>query len=104
MANYLIPANTKRGQLIFSIFRPIDLGIALTGAGITLLLFIILQPEMLITAVITLIPLLICAFLVIPVPNYHNMLCVLQNIYTFYFVEKQQLKWKGWCAKDEFKD
>ena len=102
--NYLIPANSKRAQLIFSIFRPIDLGIALTGAGITLILFIALQPNSLLWAIITLLPLLICAFLVIPVPNYHNMICVLQNIYKFYFVERQQFKWKGWCAKDEFKD
>lgn len=102
--NYLIPANSKRAQLIFNVFRPIDLGIAISGASLTIILFIIIQPEILLSAIITLLPLLICAFLVIPVANYHNMLCVLTNIYKFYFVERQQFKWKGWCVKDEFKD
>lgn len=101
---YLIAANSKRAQLIFNMFRPIDLGIALTGIGITIILFIIIQPETLWPAIITLLPLLICTFLVLPIPNYQNVLCVLQNVYKFYFEERQQFKWKGWCAKDEFKE
>lgn len=102
--NYLIPANSKRAQLIFNIFRPIDLVIAIVGASLTILLFIIIQPYNLVLAIVTLLPLLICAFLVLPIPNYQNMLCVIQNIYRFYFVERQEFKWKGWCAKDEFKE
>lgn len=101
---YLIAANSKRGQLIFNIFRPIDLGIACVGAGITLILFLIIQPDSLLPGIITLLPLLTCAFLVMPIPNYHNVLCVLQNIYKFFFVERNELVWRGWCAKDEFKD
>lgn len=101
---YLIAANSKRGQLIFNIFRPIDLYIALGGGGVTIILFFILSPSSLLTATLTLLPLAICAFLVIPIPNYHNIMCVLENIYKFYFVERQQFKWKGWCAKNEFKD
>lgn len=102
--NYLIPANSKRAQLIFSIFRPIDLGIAITGATLTLILFIAIQPESLWWAIVTLTPLLTCAFLVVPVPNYHNILCVIGNIYRFYIAEPREFTWKGWCAKDEFKD
>lgn len=102
--NYLIPANSKRAQLIFNVFRPFDLGLLSVGAVISLILLIIFQPEKLIFAILILLPLLICAFLVIPVPNYHNILCVLQNIYRFYFVERQQFAWKGWCVKNEFKD
>lgn len=101
---YLIAANSKRAQLIFNIFRPVDLGIALTGVGLTILLFIIIQPETIWPAIGTLAPLLICTFLVLPIANYHNVLCILQNIYKYYFVERQQFKWKGWCAKYEFKD
>lgn len=100
---YLIAANSKRAQLIFNIFRPIDLGIILTGASISILLFVIVQPDTLWPAVATLAPLLICAFLVLPIPNYHNVLCVLKNIY-YYFTEVQQFRWKGWCFKDEYKD
>ena len=103
MNQYLIAANTKRGKLIFNIFRPVDLYIAIGGASATILMFLILKPETLWVSIITLLPILVCAFLVIPIPNYHNMLCVLQNIYNFYFVERQQFKWRGWCAKDEFK-
>ena len=100
---YLIAANSKRGQLIFSIFRPIDLYIAIGGSVTTILLFLIIKPDSLWLAIITLLPILVCAFLVIPIPNYHNMMCVLQNIYKFYFVERRTFKWRGWCAKDEFK-
>ena len=102
--SYLIAANSKRAQLIFNIFRPVDLVIAIIGAALTIILFIILQPETLWVAIVTLAPLLICSFLVLPIPNYHNVLCVIQNVYIFYFVERQQFKWKGWCAKYEFKD
>lgn len=101
---YLIAANSKRGQLIFNIFRPVDLYIALGGGVVTIILFFALKPGSLFTAALTLIPLAICAFLVVPIPNYHNVMCVLGNVYKFYFVEKQQFKWKGWCAKNEFKD
>ena len=100
---YLIAANTKRGQLIFSVFRPIDLGIICGGAITNFVLFLIFQPSSIIIGTLVLAPVLTCAFLVLPIPNYHNVLCVLQNIYKFYFVDRNQLKWKGWCAKDEFK-
>lgn len=100
---YLIAANSKRGQLIFNIFRPIDLIIASVGAGITFILFLVIQPDSLLLGIMVLLPLLICAFLVIPVANYHNVLCVLENVRNFYFKDKNQLTWKGWCAKDEYK-
>lgn len=102
--NYLIPANSKKAQLIFNMFRVVDLIILCSGAVVSFILLLALQPStMLITAFI-LLPVLVCAFLVIPVANYHNMLCIIQNIYNFYFVDKQQYPWKGWCAKDEFKE
>ena len=104
MNQYLIAANSKRGQLIFNIFRPIDLGIASIGAVVTFIMFLIFRPDNLTLGIIVLLPILTCAFLVLPIPNYHNVLCVLQNIYRFYFVDKNQLKWRGWCCKDEFKD
>lgn len=104
MNQYLIAANSKKGQLIFNMFRPIDLIILGVGTFITLVLFFIFQPNNLYIGILVLLPLLVCAFLVLPVANYHNMLCILQNIYNFYFVEQNELKWKGWCAKDEYKD
>ena len=35
--NYLIPANTKRGQLILGIFKPFDLILFSTGVLITII-------------------------------------------------------------------
>lgn len=103
MNQYLIAANSKRAQLIFNIFRPIDLIILGIGGGVTMILFFVVQPSELTPAIITLLPLLVCAFLVIPVANYHNMLCVLQNIYHYYITDVNQYVWKGWGAKDEYK-
>ena len=104
--NFLIPANSKRGQLLFNMFRPIDMWIVGIGMSITFILYWIFHDSIsnLFWAIMVLLPFLITAFLVIPVPNYHNMLCVMQNIYKFYFVEKQQYTWKGWCVKDEYKE
>ena len=100
---YLIAANSKRGQLIFNIFRKVDLYIAIGGTVVTIILFLIFRPDTLFLTILVLPPILVCAFLVIPVANYHNILCILQNIYRFYISEGQEFKWKGWCCKDEFK-
>lgn len=100
---YLIAANSKKGQLIFNVFRPVDLGIIITGAVVTFILLLAFQPNSLFGGILVLLPVLVCGFLVMPIPNYHNVLCILQNIYRFYFVDINGLKWRGWCAKDEFK-
>ena len=100
---YLIAANSKKAQLIFNVFRPIDLWIEIAGVSVTILLLIIFQPDTLTKAIFTLMPAMITSFLVLPIPNYQNIMCILKNIYVFLFVERQQFKWKGWCAKDEFK-
>lgn len=101
---YLIAANSKRGQLIFSVFRWVDLIIAIIGAFVTFILFLVVQPSSLLSGILVLLPVLTCAFLVLPVQNYHNVLCFIQNMYNFYFVERNELTWKGWCCKDEYKD
>ena len=100
---YLIAANTKNGQLIFGMFKWVDVIILGSGIITSLLLFVIFQPSQLLLTIIILLPLLVCGTLVIPIPNYHNVLCILKNIYNFYFVDDNRLRWKGWCAKDEYK-
>ena len=98
--NYLIPANTKNGKLILGIFRPFDLGLLVSGVVITLLLLTVLPIENIWIALLALAPGLICAFLVMPVRYYHNMLNVIIELYEFVFrVEQQSYKWKGWCWK-----
>ena len=101
---YLIPANSKKSKLILGLFRPIDLGILLTGVGITLIMIMIGLTKELWQVVITLIPAGICALLVMPVPNYHNVLVVITNIFRF-FTQRRVYIWRGWCIheNDDFK-
>jgi len=98
--NYLIPANANRGKLIFGYFRPIDLGIFAFGVICTLILLFLLQDYMSNTfiAILSLIPAAICMLLVLPIPNQHNVLILLQAIYRFYFVNRQKYVWRGWCS------
>ncbi len=100
--NYLIPANAKKGTLIFGIFNKFDLCLAGGGAIVTILLLTILVPQSFNTALICLMPLLICAFLVIPIPNYHNVLTLIKEIIDFFY-GRRNYKWEGWCYKNEYK-
>ena len=98
---YIIPANTKRGILIFSIFRPIDLIIFGVGVGITFIAILIFQNSLSSTGltVACIAPAIISAILVAPVPYYHNVMNVLIEGYEF-FTTRQRLIWKGWCYLD----
>ena len=89
MDNYLIPANTKKSKLILGFFTPIDLIIFGTGCTITLILLVIFQGMNFSMALVILMPALISGFLVVPVPNYHNVLQLLTNIFTFYLNRKR---------------
>lgn len=100
---YLVPANSKKSQLIFGFFTVPDLIICCSGAGITLLLLMIFKDPPMWQLILEIIPLLIGASLVMPVPNYHNVFQLLTNIVTFLF-GRRKYYWRGWCVKDEFKD
>lgn len=102
--NYLIPANTKKGQLIFSIFRPFDLAIFVTGVAITLILLIIFSSVNAGTVpmILSVFPGFICILLVWPIPNYHNVLVAIQEMIGFYS-NNRNYKWRGWCAVYESK-
>ena len=103
MNNYLIPANTKKGQLILGIFRPFDLILFLSGVSITVILLMILPLSSMVVALLALFPALICGFLVMPLPYYHNVLNVLVEMYAF-FTTQRKYKWRGWCFKYEKAD
>lgn len=96
--NYLIPANTKRGQLILGIFRPFDLWLFSGGCLVTVILLAFLPLSSTAVTILILSPALISAFLVMPVPYYHNMLNVIVEAYEF-FTNRQTYRWKGWCYK-----
>lgn len=99
---FLIPANSKRSTLILSLFRPFDLGLFAGGITLSLILLLIISPSSIIGAVVDLAPGVICAFLVLPIPNYHNTMTLIKELYTFY-TGRRNYVWKGWCVKDEYK-
>ena len=95
-SNYLIPANSKKSMLILSFFTPTDLIIFGIGVTITLMLLLIVKSTNIWVMILILSPALISSFLVMPVPNYHNMMQLLTNIFMFYS-GRRRYYWKGWC-------
>lgn len=103
--NYIIPTNTKKGQLIFGFLRGIDLMILLAGVAITFLIaFIIGNANSLLAIIIIIIPTLVAGTLVFPFPNYHNVLQFVTNVIVF-IIRRRRYYWKGWCVRnaDEIK-
>ena len=94
--NYLIPANSKKSLLIFGIFNKFDLIMFAIGISLTLILLLTLPVDKLLFAVIALAPGLITGFLVLPIPNYHNMLTIIREAFNF-FTQRRNFIWKGWC-------
>lgn len=101
MNGYLVPANAKRGTLIFNIFRPFDLIMFGTGMAISLLLLVLIPSDNTIAILLACLPVGITGFLVIPMPNYHNVLGAIQSIISFYS-ERRNYIWKGWCFYERF--
>ena len=89
--NYLIPANTKRGKLIFGLFRTVDLIIFLCGLVVTFVLLAIFPMDNTVMAVLALAPALSCTLLVAPVPHYHNVMCLIADIYSFFSERKSHI-------------
>lgn len=94
---YLIPANTKSGKLILGMFKPFDLVLFASGVCMTLLLLVVIPMQSIYVTIIVMLPALITGFLVIPVPNYHNMLNVIGELVEF-ITNQREYKWKGWCV------
>lgn len=101
---YLVPTNTKRATLIAGILRPApDAIIAGAGTVATIILLITTSTTGILWTILSLIPMLICVLLVLPIPNYHNTLCVIQSILRFYN-ERRVYIWRGWCMKNELQN
>lgn len=94
--NYLIPANSKKSMLILGFFNIVDLFIFGIGCIITFVLILSIQSNSLKNSILILLPALISAFLVIPIPNQHNIRTFIQNVYTYY-TRRRTYYWKGWC-------
>lgn len=101
MNNYLIPANSKKSQLIFGLFTTLDLILFGSGCAITIILLVIWQDAEFWQLIMILLPALITGFLVMPVLYYHNVLQLIMNIFNF-FSGRRKYYWKGWCVLDEY--
>ena len=101
MNNYIIPANTKKSQLILGFFTPIDLIIFTVGCIWTLIMVLIVKNVNLPILILLFLPGLVAAFIVMPVPHYHNVLQLLTNIFNFY-TNRRRYYWKGWSMYEEF--
>ena len=96
--DYLIPANSKRSRLIFGLFTIFDLIMFGFGLAITLFLLTVVPLSSTFITIVVLAPALVTGFLVMPVPNYHNVLTFLQEVFHFY-TERRQFEWEGWCIR-----
>ena len=93
---YLIPANTKKGQLIFGVFTLPDLILFAVGVIVSVMLLLIVGTDQTLGAVLCLMPALICGFLVLPIPNYRNVKTFI--VCAIDFLTSQRIyKWRGWC-------
>lgn len=97
MNGYLIPANSKKSMMILGLFTPVDLVIFLVGCSITIIALMFVKTADLGKMIFIISPALISAFLVAPVPNYHNVLQLLTNIIMF-FINRRRYYWRGWCV------
>lgn len=97
MNNYLIPANAKKGQLIFNLFRWEDLLILVGGGLITLVLALAISSDSIVMMALKLSPIGLAVLLVMPVAYYHNVLVFLTEMFK-YFTSQSVFKWKGWCV------
>lgn len=101
---FLVPANSKKSLLYFGLFNKFD-AIMFGGGVLTTLTLMALIPTggSWLTIALIVLPTLVTGFLVFPVPNYHNVLTLLMSVWNFY-TTRQRFIWKGWCARDEFKE
>lgn len=101
MNGYLVPANSKKGTLILNMFRPFDLIMFGSGMITTLLLLVIVPSNNTLLILLSCMPAAVTGLLVLPIPNYHNVLCTIQSIFKF-FIERRNYYWKGWCFYEKF--
>lgn len=93
---FLIPANSKKSMLIFGVFTPYDLILFGIGLFVTIIALLAVPLDNLFVTLLALSPGLITGFLVLPVPNYHNVRTIIKSIFDFY-TTRQKFVWKGWC-------
>ncbi len=95
--NYLIPANSKKSQLKLGLFNDVDLFIFIGGVGLSLCFLTFSDTNELPVLIALASPAMISAFLVAPIPHYHNVRTLIGNIYRF-LTGRKKYYWRGWCV------
>ena len=98
---YLIPANSKKSKLIFSIFTAFDLIMFAIGITTTIILMLLIRTNSIIVMTFLMLPGVLSGILVLPIPNYHNVLGFIKSMLN-YLGSRKQYYWKGWCVKDVY--
>ncbi len=98
---YLIPANSKKSQLIFSMFTWGDIIFFGIGILVTTILLLTIHSDSIAIMVLKLLPALVTGVLVMPIPNYHNVMGFFKSMIN-YLSNTKQYYWKGWCVKDVY--
>ena len=98
---YLIPANSKKSQLIFSIFTSFDLTMFAIGIATTIILMLLIKTDSMAVMILLMMPGVLTGLLVMPIPNYHNVMGFLKSMLN-YLGSRKQYYWKGWCVKDVY--
>lgn len=102
--NYFVPANSKKSLLILGLFNKSDLAIIGMGSGLTLMIILFLPMSSIFAVLLGLLPVLITAALVFPLPSYHNIFQFLVNTANFFITQfsgGHRYYWKGWCIWDD---
>lgn len=104
MNDYLVPANAKKSTLILGFLKPVpDLIVVCTGLFVTVIILMFIDTNQFWPTLGACIPALIGISLIIPIPNYHNVMTAIGVVFKFY-TSIRMYKWKGWCIKDELND
>ncbi|MBQ8659620.1 MAG: hypothetical protein IJ475_02130 [Bacilli bacterium] len=101
--NFLIPANSKKSMLILGFFTPLDLIVFSVGVILSVILLLLIKSSNIMVLLGLASPALLAALMVAPVPNYHNVMTLLSNVYK-YFSGRKKYYWRGWCASREQRD
>jgi len=99
----LVPANAKKSMMVLGFLRPMpDLLILISGILATVIILLVINTSSLIMTILACLPAFFGVGLVMPIPNYHNVLVAISSVIKYYN-NRRNYVWKGWCYKDEFK-
>ena len=100
MDEYIMPANAKKSGLILGLFTYLDLILLGVGLTVTAALLLLFKDAGLLVMILAVMPGILTALLVFPIPNYHNVLQFIINLFTF-FAGRRKYEWKGWMRESE---